>query len=82
MGELIKTSPKGWLFYISRRIYEKLSLLFLVVVYLFSILSRKADGKAESFVTESKKDMANIDAITSASIVPTAIVKNMFQRIY
>ena len=56
---------------------KKLSLLFLVVALSISAFSaEKADGKAGASVTESKKvDMANIDAITSASIVPTAIVK-------
>lgn len=56
---------------------KKLSLLFLVATLSMSTFSaEKADGKAGALVTESKKvDMANIDAITSASIVPAAIVK-------
>ena len=56
---------------------KKLSLLFLVATLSMSTFSaEKADGKAGASVTESKKvDMTNIDAITSASIVPAAIVK-------
>ena len=56
---------------------KKLSLLFLVATLSMSTFSaEKADGKAGASGTESKKgDMANIDAITSASIVPAAIVK-------
>ena len=56
---------------------KKLSLLFLVAALSISAFSaEKADAKAGASVTESKKvHMANIDAITSASIVPAAIIK-------
>ncbi len=56
---------------------KKLSLLFLIAALSVSSLSaEKADGKAGASATNYKKiDMANIDAITSASIVPAAIVK-------
>lgn len=52
-------------------------LLFLIATLSISTFStEKIDTNAGASVTESKKtDMANIDAITSASIVPAAIVK-------
>lgn len=61
---------------------KKLSLLFLVAALSISAFSaEKADAKAGASVTESKKfDMANIDAITSASIVPAAIVKEYIPK--
>ncbi|MDU1911792.1 NAD(P)H-dependent oxidoreductase [Fusobacterium sp.] len=61
---------------------RKLSLLFLIAALSIPTFSKeKTDDKAGASVTESKKvDMENIDAVTSASIVPAAIIKEYIPK--